>query len=91
MANREAFYKLIARLIPRPTTTVNVDVGTTEPPFDLAKRLTEARDRLNRIRNEGDDSHVRRQKSGNVTHTVISSHNKKDESSLGLRKHDGHI
>lgn len=56
MGNRESFYKLLSRLIPKPMTMVNVDVGNQKPKIDLEEVLTKARDRINRIRNEGDDS-----------------------------------
>ena len=76
MANREAFYKLIAMLIPRPTTNVNVEVGNKGPTFDLGERLSQAKDLLKRIRNKGYDSHDKTQKTGDVTYTVISPNNK---------------
>ena len=80
MSNREAFYKLIARLIPKPNTTVNVDVGT-EPKIDWETRLREARKRIEDIRNEDQDPNIQTHQSGNVTHTVISNPNRKDQPS----------
>ena len=80
MSNREAFYKLIARLIPKPTTTVNVDVGT-EPKIDWETRLTQARKRLQQIRTGDEDSNTQTQETGNTTFTVISDPNRKDQQS----------
>ena len=72
LPNREAYYKLIARLIPKPATLVNVDVSGHEPKIDLTERLTEARRRLAGIRNEEQDRSVTSSQNGKTSYTVMS-------------------